>query len=161
ASPLSPLEETLAACAIGAPPGRPIDPAALTEEARFMPVRLAEDDANLDRLKALAAAGLPLDVTDEMELTPLHIALWEGQVKTVAWLLDRNPDFAHRNAYGGDALGTLMHGADFAPKRSAQDHVACLALLRNAGVPFREKEVQETGSEEMLAALEEWQSSLG
>ncbi|MEL6678675.1 MAG: ankyrin repeat domain-containing protein, partial [Pseudomonadota bacterium] len=56
ASPLSPLEETLAACAIGAAPAHPINPDALTEEARFMPVRLAEDDANLDRLKALAAA---------------------------------------------------------------------------------------------------------
>ena len=160
ASPLTPLEQTLADCANGAPHPSPIPPGtALTAEAALLPVRLAGDDTRLDHLKALLAAGLPFTVVDEMELHPLHIALWQGQVETVTWLLRLNPDLTHLNAYGGDALGTLMHGADNAPKMAQQDHVACLKLLRAAGVPFRAEEMQGTGSEEMLAALEDWQAS--
>ncbi|MEO1542271.1 MAG: ankyrin repeat domain-containing protein [Pseudomonadota bacterium] len=160
ASPLTPLEQTLADCADGTLHPSPIPPGtALTAEAALLPVRLAGDDTRLDHLKALLAAGLPFTVVDEMELPPLHIALWQGQVQTVTWLLRQNPDLTHFNAYGGDALGTLMHGADNAPKMAQQDHVACLKLLRAAGVPFRAEEMQGTGSEEMLAALEDWQAS--
>lgn len=151
---LTDAEETLAACAEGRTPSRRLDPAGLPLELARLATRIAARPERLDHLRCLLLAGLDPEQGDEMDLTPLHIAGWEGLPEQVAYLLTLSPDLARRNAYGGDALGTVIHGAEFCPARATRDHVACAKLLLEAGATLDPDQARTTGSEDMAAFLE-------
>ncbi len=151
---LTEAEETLAACAEGRTPPRRLDPAQLPLELARLATRIAARPERLDHLRCLLLAGLDPEQEDEMGLTPLHIAGWEGLPEQVAYLLTLSPDLTRRNAYGGDALGTVIHGAEFCPARASRDHVTCARLLLEAGAPLDPGVARATGSEDMAAFLE-------
>lgn len=155
AEPLTALETILARCAEGVAPDAPIDANEAGAEDRRLPVRIAAVPGRTAHLRALLDAGLDPNVVDEMGLTPLHVALWEGLPDQVELLLDRTPDLAHVNAHGGDALGTLIHGAEFCPAPD-RDHLACARLLLAAGsrAPTQD-EIEACGDEELVALLRE------
>lgn len=111
------------------------------------PVRLAH-------IKALVAAGLDPNQAQEMGLTALHVACWEGLPERVAYLLQLDPDLSHRNAFGGDALDATIHGSEFCPKASERDHVACARLLVDAGATFNRNWIGHFGNEEMASFFE-------
>lgn len=156
---LSPTESILAICARGTVPQSRIDPATLNPETRCLGTRIAARPDRLAHLRALILAGLDPDMPDEMGLTPLHIAGWEGLPEHVAFLLTLAPNLTHRNAYGGDALGTVIHGAEFCPARAERDHLACAQLLLEAGARPSLRAVKAIGDEAMAALLEEWGQS--
>ena len=103
------------------------------------------------------AVGLDPDATDDMDMTPLHVAGWEGLADHVAYLLTLAPDVSHRNAYGGDALSTVVHGSEFCPNAPLQDHLACVRLLLLAGAELRSELIEVCGNEEMATFLEGWE----
>ena len=153
ATRLTPAEAALASCAQGRPPGTPLDLAALSDEDRRLAVRIAAVPGREAHLQALLDAGLDPNVTDEMGLTPLHVALWEGLPEHVEVLLARRPDLGHVNAHGGDALGTLIHGAEFCPA-PRRDHLACARLLFAAGAREpTDAELDACGDEAMADLL--------
>ena len=156
AIPLSPDAASLAAIADGHPPHTRLDPTHLDPELRRLGVRIAGNPDRLDHLRGLMLAGLDPDETDEMGLTALHIAGWEGLPDHVAFLLTLGPDLAYRNRYGGDALGTVIHGAEFSPQRANRDHVSCARLLLDAGAILDPQSAAGTGSPDMAAFLEDW-----
>lgn len=102
----------------------------------------------------MVAAGLDPNETNEMGLIALHVACWEGLSERVAYLLELDPDLSHRNAYGGDALDTTIHGSEFCPKASERDHVACARLLLDAGVIFNRNWIGHFGNEDMASFFE-------
>ncbi|MEO1000347.1 MAG: ankyrin repeat domain-containing protein [Pseudomonadota bacterium] len=149
---LSPLEAALAACADGSPPpGRPLAALEPSAEARRLLCRLAAAPGRLGHMQALVTAGADPDAADEMALTPLHAAGWRGDAVAVEWLLGLGPDLTHRNAFGGDAMSTVIHGAEFAPREEGADHIACVRLLRAADAPL--SATATSGDEEMAAFL--------
>lgn len=152
---LDPDMALLAACADGTPPGRRLDPARLPREVQRLPVEIAGRPGRLAHLEALMLAGLDPDATNDMGLTPLHIAAWEGVAEHVRYFLTLSPDLAYKNAYGGDALGTAIHGAEFSPHRAERDHIACAALLLAAGAVLDPRQAEETGNEAMALFLSE------
>ncbi|MGF1475977.1 MAG: ankyrin repeat domain-containing protein [Geminicoccaceae bacterium] len=156
AETLSPLEAALAACAEGRAPKQPIDPAALGDEDKRLITRIVQKPDRLDHVKALVEAGLDPNQADEQNLPPLHLAGWVGLPPHVAYLLTLSPDLAHKNNYGGDALGTVIHGAEFAPDRAERDHIGCARLLLEAGAELRPGHIEGTGSEDMAAFLRGW-----
>ena len=106
-------------------------------------------------LDALVRAGLDPNDVDDMGLTPLHVAVWEGVADNAAYLMTLAPDLSHKNGYGGDAMGTVIHGAEFCPARDTRDHIACAALLLEAGMAVDPSDLAGSGAEEMVAFLED------
>lgn len=156
---LSEIEAALAACVAGGSPdaGRldptVLDPATLSPDERTLPHRLAARPGSLPALRALFAAGLDPRHPDEQGMPPLHVALWEGLADHVAFLLTLPHDLAHRNGYGGDALATLMHGAEFCPTAAERDHLGCARLLLAAGAVPDPEEVEACGDEAFVELL--------
>jgi len=153
---LPPEVAVLASCAGGGEPAGDVRGFELGSEDRRLAVRIAGQPGALPHLKALIAAGLDPDETDEMNMTALHSAGWNGQADQVAYLLTLKPDLSHRNNFGGDAIGTVINGAEFAPPCEGADHVACARLLLEAGARFPEEDLAATGSEEMADFLSDW-----
>ncbi|WP_420406313.1 ankyrin repeat domain-containing protein [Nisaea sp.] len=158
---LSPEVAILASCAGGGEPRGDVRGLALGGEDRRLAVRIAGQPGALPHLQALFAAGLDPHETDEMNLTPLHAACWSGQADQVAFLLTMEPDLTHRNRFGGDAVGTVIHGAEFAPPVDGADHIACARLLLEAGARFPLEDLRATGSEEMASFLSDWRETHG
>lgn len=154
---LTASEEALAECAAGRVPSEAIAAQILPRHDRTMMTQIAFEPSRLNHLKALIAAGFDPNATDGMKLTPLHAVGWAGLPDQVAFLLTLKPDLTHRNAYGGDALGTIIHGSEHHPEAAKRDHIACARLLLEAGAELRQEQIDGADNEEMAAFLEAWQ----
>ncbi|MEM7776780.1 MAG: ankyrin repeat domain-containing protein [Pseudomonadota bacterium] len=161
ATPLSRTEQTLAQCAQGVAPTTPLNLDSLHEEDRRLLTRLAATPSALAHIKALIAAGLDPDEPDEMAVTPLHAAGWQGFPDYVTYFLSLDPDLTYENAYGGDALGTAIHGSEFCPDAKKRDHISCVRLLLEAGARLNRNDVEGCGNEDMVLFLEDWAISDG
>lgn len=93
---------------------------AIPDPAAFLHALTGEDRALLPHAAAagnLAAVRLMLDLGWDIETpgpwqgTALHQAIYHGHRDVVELLLARGARTAHRNAFGGDALGTAVHAA--------------------------------------------------
>lgn len=156
---LTPDEQALAACATREASAKRLDLKALTDEDRRLLVRLASDPGRLPQIKALVAAGLDPNATDEMGLSPLHAAGWHGLPEETAYFLSLKPDLSRKNGFGGDALDTVLHGAEFAPEKPGADHIKCARLLLENGSRIYPDFIEGCGDEDMAAFLETWISA--
>ncbi len=156
ATSLAPAVAVLAECAGGGTPSTSVRGMELSDEVRRLAIDIAGRPGELPYLKALMAAGLDPAITNEMGMTALQAAAWAGLADQVAFLLSLDPDLSHRNRYGGDVMGTVIHGAEFAPQTAGAKHVTCARLLLEAGAVFPQGAADGTGNEEMAAFLSEW-----
>ena len=154
ATDLTPEEALLAAAAEGPVKGR-LDLARLAPEHRLLPHRLA-GFGSVAHMKRLVGLGLDPNIPDEMGMPAIHVFGWEGLAEAVAFLLDFAPDLAHENRYGGDLLGTIIHGAEFCPAREGRNHLGAAQLALEAGAVLRWDEIRMTGVEEMADLLTDW-----
>ncbi|WP_420335988.1 ankyrin repeat domain-containing protein [Roseibium sp.] len=152
-------EAILAACASGADVPGMLNLNGLSEEDRGLLTRLAFIPGKLDHMKRLVRAGLDPDVPDTMGLPPLHVAGWNGLVDEMGYFLTLGPDLTRKNDYGGDALDTVIHGSEFAPKRPEADHVSCARLLLEAGSVLYPDFISGCGNEDMVQFLEDWRDT--
>ena len=60
------------------------------------------------------------------------------------------------NDYGGDLIGTIIHGSENRIDTDERDHVACLKLALDAGAPLRRSDLQGAMDEEVVGFLTEW-----
>ena len=154
--PLSDPVAVLAGCAKGRVPDTPLDPATLSDEARKLLTRIILWPDRMDHCKALVAAGIDPNETEEMGMPPLHLAGWAGLPDQVAWLLTLAPDLAHVNAYGGDIVGTIIHGSENRLDSDERDHVACLKLVLEAGAGLSARELNGAMDEDVVMFLQDW-----
>lgn len=110
----------------------------------------------LEHVKGLVAHGFDHDACDEMKMTPLHLAGWEGLPKTMEWLLTLNPALDHINGFGGDLLSTIIHGSENCPNRGSRDHIACARLALEEGATLGTNAVMYAGEEAMATFLLRW-----
>lgn len=155
ATQLDPTENLLAQAAEVEVSGK-VDPATLTEETRRLIGRVLGVDGRLEHIQRLVAVGLDPDEPDEMGMPAIHIAGWEGHADAVEWLLTLGPDLTRKNDYGGDLIGTILHGAEFSPARAHRDHLRCAELALAAGAPLHRADIEGTGAEALAAYLEDW-----
>ena len=156
-SELSAVEALLSACAEGdVPAGRPLAAMPLDEEERRILTRVILWEDRLDHAKALVAAGIDPSVPEEMDMPPLHLAGWAGLTEHVAWLLTLDPDLTHVNAYGGDIVGTIVHGSENRLDAAERDHIGCARLVLEAGAPLRRSDVEGAMDEDLSAFLRDW-----
>ena len=155
ARPLDPLESTLAACVAGSPPSPgsvvPLDLA--TPGDRTLLHTVAARPGSATALRSLVQVGFDPGAVDGQGMTPLHVAAWEGLAENVAFLLTVPHDLAHRNVYGGDAMGTLIHGAEFSPSADDRDHLACARMLLTAGAVADRADVDACGVPDLVQLL--------
>lgn len=154
ATPLTRNQDILAACGTGTPPEAKVNLHRLVEEDRRLLCHLATDPTKTAQIKALVAAGLDPDTREEQGMTPLHLAAWEGNAETVAYLLSLNPDLNFENMYGGNALGTCIHGAEHSLNAATRQHIACAAMLIEAGATCAAEYRDNTGNQDMAMFLE-------
>ena len=145
ATQLGATETLLAHCAAGTAPDETLDPTTLNDEDRSLITRVVCGPDRLDHIKALVAAGLDPNQADGMNLTPLHLAAWEGLDDRVAYLLTLGPDLTHKNGFGGDALGTVIHGSENCPSAATRDHIACARQLLEAGAELDQRNIDGAG----------------
>lgn len=111
ASALSRTEAIFAAAAEGRVEGQ-VAEAEMSHEQRLMLTRIMPYDGVIQQAKALIGIGISPDWREEMGIPAIHMAGWEGQADLVEWLLGFGPDLSMKNTYGGDLMGTILHGAE-------------------------------------------------
>lgn len=152
---LDPVEEVFAAAAQGRVDGE-IAALEMTPEQRRMLCRVVCYDDRLDHVKALVGIGVNPDWPEEMELPAIHLAGWEGQAEIVAYLLEFDPDLAAKNGYGGDLMGSVIHGAENCPARHRRDHIGCARHVLAAGASLHAADIEHCGLPAMQAFLKDW-----
>lgn len=153
----TPDEDLLATAAEGRDPGgRTIDPERLPDAYRNIIRTILHLPGKLDHVKRLVALGVEFDRPDAEGLTPVQVAGWEGLPDMMAWLLSLGPDLSHQNGYGGTLLSTIVHGSENCPQRERRDHLGCLHLALEAGVPVPRRAADLAGVPEIADALAEW-----
>ncbi len=155
ATALDGTETLLAAAADGPIEGR-IDPDHLTEETRTLLHRLLAQPGRLPHVKRLIGLGFDPNWTDEQGMPGLHVAAWEGIAEAVELLLAYGPDLTCKNAYGGDVMGTVIHGSEYCPARDARDHLQAAKLLLDAGARVHMHDVVHSGVAPMADMLRVW-----
>ncbi|MBY6049722.1 ankyrin repeat domain-containing protein [Vannielia litorea] len=155
-TPLSGSDGIIAEAAEGRVPTGRLVPEELSPETRTLLRGIIHLPGALPRVKALVAAGMEWDRSDDMGVPPVQIAGWEGLSEIMAFLLSLGPDLEHKNQYGGDLLGTTLHGTANAPDRAVRDHLGCVRLALEAGLPLYRGYLLFTGSEEIAGVLADY-----
>lgn len=133
-----------------------VDAAALGDEQRRMLCRILAFDAPLAHLKRLVGVGLDPDAVEEMGMPAIHVAGWEGHADAVEFLLGLAPDLTLKNSYGGDLMGTILHGADNCPAASRREHARCAALVLEAGAPLHRYDIDHCAAPDLRDWLANW-----
>lgn len=150
-------ERLLAAAAEDAlPGGEHVDPAKLPPEYRNLIRSILHIPGKLGHVRRLVALGLEYDRSDEMGLTPVQIAGWEGLPEAMGYFLSLRPDLSHINGYGGTLLSTIIHGSENCPARAERDHIGCARLALEQGVALPTRAVEFAGEPAMAAFLADW-----
>lgn len=156
-TPLDAIESALAACAWGrTPSGQPLSGVPLSDETRMILTRIILNEAGLRHAQCLVEAGLDPNVTDEMGMTPLHLAGWAGLSEQLSWLLGLEPDLEHVNGFGGDLIGSIVHGSENRPEVDGRDHARCAELALAAGARLTRAAVARSLNEDVAAVLADW-----
>lgn len=130
--------------------------AALTPELSRLLCRLVGREGALPHMRRLVAMGFDPNVTDEMDLPPVHLAGWEGLPEVMRFFLDRRPDLSHVNGFGGSLLSTIMHGSENCPQRATRDHIACARMALEHGVALPKRAPDLAAQPDMAAFLADW-----
>ncbi len=155
--PLTPEETLLAQAADGQDsPGRYVDPDKLPEAYRHILREILHLPGRLPHLQRLVALGMPWDTPDDLGLTPVQVAGWEGLPEIMAYFLRLRPDLSHVNNYGGTLLTTILHGSENAPDPDTRDHVGCLELALEHGVALPRAAIGFAGRDDIRGFLEDW-----
>ena len=126
---------------------------ALTDEQRRLLTRIILMPERFEHAQLLVHAGLDPSVPEEMDMPPFHLAGWAGLSEQFSWLMTLSPKLDHVNAYGGDIIGTIIHGSENRLDVEERDHVGCLRVALAAGVPVHRRELQSALHEDIIGVL--------
>ena len=138
------------------PDGQFSDPAKLPDEFRNLIRTILNIPGKLDHIKRLVAIGLEYDRPDAVGVPPVQVAGWEGLPDIMHYILRLKPDLAHVNSYGGNLLGTIIHGSENCGARKTRDHVECARRALVEGVALPRRAIKFAGDPDMAAFLAEW-----
>ncbi len=155
--PLDGVDALLARAAEGdLAEGATVDVDSIKGPTRGLMVDLVHLAAPLEHFRSLVAIGWPWDRPDGMGVPPVQAAGWAGLPDHMRFFLALGPNLAQKNAYGGDLLGTTLHGAANAPGREQRDHAACVRLALEAGLPLYRGYLVFTGNEDIAGMLADY-----
>lgn len=115
---------------------------------------LAMKKENNNAVKACIEAGFDPNKKGESGMIPLHSAGWWGNIELVKFLLPLS-DTEVLNDYGGDALGTILHGSQFCPGKDNGHYLECVKEALKAGATVKaELGHLEMGAPEIIEYIE-------
>ncbi len=155
-TPLEEVERLLARVAEGRPVDARIDWGGLSDEASRLVHRLLGFEDTLDHVKRLIDIGYDPNWVDEQDMPAIHVAGWHGLAEAVEYLLGWNPDLEVKNMYGGDLMGTIIHGAEFCPDRDRRDYQRAALAALGAGSKLHQYDVDHCGVEDLASLLQDW-----
>lgn len=121
----------------------------------------AQSDQNLSMFQKLSACQQDLSQPDRHGLPPLHHACWWGQAEIVTYLCQQGVSLTQINQYGGDALGTAIHGSSHCPARSEGDYQTVIAsLLAHGAVIKPDQGHLEMGDADISHYLESYMADM-
>ncbi len=157
ATPLSPTEDVLARVADGQEPkGEYINPAKMPGATRDIIGEILTLPGKLAHVKRLAAIGVEYDRPNSSGVPPVQTAGWAGLPEVMGHLLRLKPDLGHVNSYGGNLLGTILHGTENCPERAMRDHIGCLKLALEEGVALPRGVWDRITDPEIAVFLRDW-----
>ncbi|MEJ8561379.1 ankyrin repeat domain-containing protein [Yoonia sp. GPGPB17] len=155
--PLTEIEEKLARAAVGdVDSGVSLDVSALPKPYANIVRDILHLPGKLPHVQALVALGMPWNMPDEMGVTPVQTAGWEGLPEVMRFFLHLKPDLGHVNGYGGTLLSTVIHGSENNPNRAGRDYLGCLELALQEGVALPRRAIELAGEPEVAEFLAEW-----
>jgi ankyrin repeat protein len=102
------------------------------DELRQLPD--AAQNNNTEAVRLMLAAGWPVDVKGEYDLTPLAWASWHGNAEMVREILRYHPLLErHDSVHQITALGSALHGSENSWHRDTGDYAATVETLLDAG----------------------------
>lgn len=107
---------------------------------------LAAARGNLPFVRALLAAGVPLDATNDVHYTPLMAAAFSYRVEVVLFLLQAGADVQRRDVHGR----TPLHCATGSPSSAADQQCECVRLLIKRGAVI--DALNESGDTPLMGA---------
>ena len=128
----------------------------LPTDIRMILPNILRYPSRLGHCKRLVELGFDFEKADELDVSPVQIAGWEGLPDAMEWLLSLGPDLNHINGFGGNLLSTIIHGSENCPERHRRDHVRCAALALDADVPLPIQAIEYAGDEKMSEFLLMW-----
>jgi ankyrin repeat protein len=113
--------------------------AQLPDEARRQVAHAARNN-NVDALRAMLAAGLPVDSLGQHQATPLHWAAFHGNVEMAREILRYHPPLEITDAdFHGTPLGWAIHGSEHGWHCRTGDYPATVEVLLAAGAKIPAK----------------------
>jgi hypothetical protein len=89
---------------------------------------------NLPAVRAMLAAGLPVDALGQHRATPLHWAAFQGNAEMVRVVLRHDPPLERTDAdFHGTPLGWAIHGSEHGWNCRAGDYAGTVEALLKAG----------------------------
>ncbi|MCR9203643.1 MAG: ankyrin repeat domain-containing protein [Halobacteriovoraceae bacterium] len=126
----------------------------MNEMEKQILTELAMNTENNNVVKACINAGFDPNKKGESGMIPLHSAGWWGNRDLVRFLLPLS-DIKVLNDYGGDALGTILHGSQFCPGKENGHYLECVKEALKAGATIKaELGHLEMGAPEIIEYLE-------
>ena len=102
------------------------------EERRQLPD--AAQNNNTEAVRLMLAAGWPVDVKGEYDLTALGWAAWHGNAEMVREILRHHPEIDRNDCvHGITALGSALHGSENSWHRDTGDYASTVETLLEAG----------------------------
>ena len=101
------------------------------EEQRRLPD--AAQANNTAAVRLMLAAGWPVDITSEYDLSALGWAAWHGNAEMVRDILGYHPQLEMKNCHEVTALGSALHGSENSWHRETGNYAATVELLIAAG----------------------------
>jgi len=102
------------------------------DELRQLPD--AAQNNNTEAVRLMLAAGWPVDVKGEYDLTPLAWASWHGNAEMVREILRYHPQLERNDSvHQITALGSALHGSENSWHRDTGDYASTVETLLEAG----------------------------
>lgn len=141
--PLHPMEQFAAACARNDETAARALLAAMPDIFARMPegiLRVLPELAGLgrhDAVRLMLELGWPREVKSAWDATALNLAVYQGDARMAAVLLDYGADWRTPHGYKDNVVGTLSHSSRNPPENpdGPRDFVGCARVLLEHGVP--------------------------
>lgn len=88
-------------------------------------------------LELMADLGFDINLQGESDMPPIHAAAWWGHAEIVEMYIARGANLDIENMFGGETLGTAIHGSANCPARDEGDYERTVLALLNAGAVIR------------------------
>ncbi len=127
----------------------------LSHEDLSRQTELAMRASSLPALALMVELGFDINTKGESDSPPIHSGAWWGHPEIVALYIKAGAKLDLTNMFGGDTLGTAIHGSANCPDRADGDYVAVVNALLDAGAIIKPDQGHlEMGSDEVTLLLE-------